>query len=102
MVFTSGALAPKLPDIPDLPIFDFIFDEKCGRHPIAKSRHPFVCGLTGKSYSVTETKDRIELLARALARELGWKVNEGSEFQKVVGVFALNTVSSNSFQLVES
>jgi len=34
----------------------------------------------------------VELLAQVLAVELGWSVNEGSEYDKVVSVFALNTV----------
>ncbi|KAH9204804.1 4-coumarate-CoA ligase, variant [Leptodontidium sp. 2 PMI_412] len=94
MTFLPGALAPKLPEIPDVPICDFIFDEEYGRHAVSKSHHPYVCGLTGKSYSVPEQKERVQLLARALAKELNWSVNEGSEYEKVVGVFALNTIDT--------
>ena len=96
MVFTPPpALVPMLPEIPDLPICDFIFDEKYGRHPIATSRDPYICGLTGKSFSVREQKDRVQYLARALARELQWKVNDCTEFDKVAGIFALNTVRAS-------
>jgi hypothetical protein len=39
-----------------------------------------------------EQKKQIDQLARALNKEFGWKVNEGSEYDKVVNVFAFNTV----------
>jgi hypothetical protein len=38
---------------------------------------------------------RVEHLARALSKEFGWQPNEGTEWDKVVGIFALNTVSAN-------
>ena len=49
--------------------------------------------LTGKEYSATELRDRVEDLAKGLSKEFGWMPNEGSEWNKVVGVFSLNTVS---------
>jgi hypothetical protein len=36
--------------------------------------------------------DRVEHLARALSKELGWQPNRGTEWDKVAGIFALNTV----------
>jgi hypothetical protein len=58
MVITPPpALTPELPGIHDLPLCDFIFDERYGRHPIAESRDPYICGLPGKLYSVTEQRD---------------------------------------------
>jgi acyl-CoA synthetase (AMP-forming)/AMP-acid ligase II len=93
MVFHPPAVSGKIPEVPDtVPICDFILDEKHGRKPISKSWDPYVCGLTGSSFSMQEQKDRVDHLSRALAKELGWKVNEGSEYDKVAGVFALNTV----------
>jgi hypothetical protein len=38
---------------------------------------------------------RIDHLARALSEELQFKPNTGSEWDKVVGVFSLNTVQLN-------
>lgn len=41
MVITPPpALTPELPGIHDLPLCDFILDERYGRHPIAESRDP--------------------------------------------------------------
>lgn len=96
MVFTPPAFVPKLPEVPDtVPVFDFIFDEQYGRTSISTSKDAYTCGLTGRTISAKDQKDRYEHLARALAKEFGWKVNEGSEYDKVVGVFALNTVRAS-------
>ncbi|WYZ45917.1 hypothetical protein EsH8_IX_000142 [Colletotrichum jinshuiense] len=93
MGFKPNQSLPELPDVPDtVPICDFMFDERYGRHPIAGSLDTYTCGLGGASISAQGQKSRVELLARSLAQELGWRVNQGSEFDKVVGIFALNTV----------
>ena len=94
MVFTPPAWVPKLPfDPPDsIPIHEFMFNERYGRHPFKDSRPPFICGLSGASRSNEEIKERFELLARGLAQELGWHPNKGTEWDKVIGVFAVNTV----------
>ena len=94
MVFYPPSWAPKMPfDPPDtVPICDFVFNDEHGRHPIADSKDPFTCGLSGRTYTTQEMKDRSAWLARSLAKELGWEVNEGSEFDKCVNIFALNTV----------
>jgi len=96
MVFTSPSWVPKLPfDPPDsIPISEFMFDEHYGRYPLGYSKAPFTCGLTGKEYSALEVKERIDYLARALAKEFGWSPNTGSEWDKVVAVFSVNTVSA--------
>lgn len=94
MVFKAPAFTPPLPEVPDtVPLCEFMFDERYGRCPISKSLDPYTCGLTGQSISAEEQKVRVEYLARALAHEFAWNVNEGTEFDKVVGVFATNTVS---------
>ena len=86
---------PKLSvEIPDtLSIGDFMLNEQYGRYPLAKSRPPFVCGLSGKAPSATDVKEQVELLARGLSKELGWQPNEGNEWDKVAAVYSLNTVS---------
>lgn len=93
MVFVSPSWVPTLPEVPDtVNLFDFIFDEQHGRAPFASSLDPYVDGLTGTRISSRGLKERTARLARALAHELDWGVNEGTEFDKVVGVFALNTI----------
>ncbi|KAK0371273.1 AMP-binding enzyme [Colletotrichum limetticola] len=93
MLFVPDQSLPQLPSIPDtVPLCDFMFDEQYGRHPVATSLDPYTCGLSGSSISAQEQKGRVEALARSLAQEFGWSVNQGSEFDKVVGIFALNTV----------
>lgn len=84
---------PELPEVPDtVPICDFMFDDSYRDKPIKDSWDPYVCGISGKSFSAQEQKDQVTYLSRSLAKEFGWKVNEGSEYDKVVGIFALNSV----------
>lgn len=74
-------------------IGEFWANERYGRMPYDKSRTPFTCGVSGKSYSNAQMKERYELLARALSKRLGWRPNEETHWDKVVGVFAYNSVS---------
>lgn len=76
-----------------------MLDEQYGRIPFVNSRDPFTCGISGKSYTNEQVKERSGYLASALSKELGWKPNSGSEYDKVMGIFALNTVSKTLFQL---
>lgn len=96
MSFHPPSWVPKLPfDPPDsVSIYDFLFDENYGRHPLGYSFPPFTCGLTGKEYDALTVKDRVEALARGLSKELGWKPNQGSEWDKVIGVFSVNTIDT--------
>lgn len=96
MVFTAPSWVPNLPfDPPDsIPLCDFMLDERYGRRALKDSRTPFTCGLTGVEYSNTEVKDRVDKLARALSKELGWQPNEGTEWDKVAGVFSVNTIDT--------
>ncbi|KAL8658161.1 MAG: hypothetical protein Q9226_001211 [Calogaya cf. arnoldii] len=96
MVFTSPQWVPKLPfDPPDsVPISDFILNEQYGRRPLNDSRPPFTCGLTGLEYSAHEVKDRVNKLAKALSKELGWMPNQGTEWDKVAGIFSVNTIDT--------
>lgn len=98
MTFFPNDSLPPMPSIPDsIPLCDFMFDERYGRRPYDESLDAYTCRLSGRKLSAHEQKERVELLSRALAKELHWRVNEGSEFDKTVGVFALNTVSTMSF-----
>jgi len=67
-------------------------DEKYGRCPIAKSRNPFTCGLTGKTHTTIEFFQRVDYLARALGKRMGWKPNEETPWDKVLNIFSVNTV----------
>ena len=93
MVFKPMSWVPQLPEVPDtVPICEFMLDEKHGRVPFSTSKEAYTCGLTGKSISAQQQKKDVDRLSRALAKELGWEVNKGTEYEKVAGVFAFNTV----------
>ncbi|OJD15233.1 hypothetical protein AJ78_04494 [Emergomyces pasteurianus Ep9510] len=99
MVFKSPSWATSvasssIPDsIPDsIPICDFMFDEKYGRPSLARSRNPFVNGVSGEGYSAVQLQRRVDYLARSLAQEFGWHPNRGTEWDKIIGVFSLNTI----------
>lgn len=83
----------SFPDPPDsIPVSQFMLDDAYGRCPLKSSRNPFTCGLSGKTYTAVEVAERVEHLARGLAKEFGWHPNKGTEWDKVVGIYALNTV----------
>jgi hypothetical protein len=93
MVFYPPKWVPDLGEVPDtVPLCDFVLDEKHGRHPTATSRDPYTCALSGRSCSTEKLKEKVDHLSRTLSKEFGWNVNEGSEWDKVAGIFALNTV----------
>ncbi|KAJ5958685.1 phenylacetyl-CoA ligase pclA-Penicillium chrysogenum [Penicillium vulpinum] len=95
MVFLPSKEAGQLAPIPDsISISEFMLNERHGRVPHASSRDPYTCGLTGKSYSSQEVANRVDSLARSLSKEFGWAPNEGSEWDKTLAVFALNTIDS--------
>jgi acyl-CoA synthetase (AMP-forming)/AMP-acid ligase II len=93
MPFYPPSWSPPLPAIPDsISIERFMTDEHYDRHPIGYSNPPFTCGLTGNTHSWFDVKQRVEHLSRALTKELGMKPNEGTEWDKVVGIFSMNTI----------
>ncbi|MCJ1293038.1 hypothetical protein MMC34_004591 [Xylographa carneopallida] len=95
MVFTSPSWIPKLRDPPHtIPIHEFMFNEKHGRYPIQDSKPPFTCGITGAEYSAVEVRERVNHLARALSKELNWQPNSGTAWDKVIGVFTVNTIDT--------
>lgn len=98
MVFYPPKWAGVLPRVPvDISISEFMLSERYGRAPLKKSRDPFTCGITGKSYSAEQVAERVDLLARALAEELNWGANEGANWDKTLGVYSVNTVCFFSF-----
>ncbi|KAJ4386559.1 hypothetical protein N0V93_009457 [Gnomoniopsis smithogilvyi] len=94
MVFHPPAWVPKLPfDPPDsITIADFITKPAHGRHPIDKSRNPFTCGITGKTFTLAQFSSRYDSLARAVGKRLEWQVNEETEWDKVACIFSFNTI----------
>ncbi|KAI9929840.1 hypothetical protein ASPWEDRAFT_35048 [Aspergillus wentii DTO 134E9] len=95
MVFYPPKSAGELPEIPDnIPISDFILTEHYGRVPLGYSRDPYTCGVTGKSYSTLEVTERVDYLSRALAKEFNWVPNQGTEWDKTVGIFTLNSIDT--------
>lgn len=96
MVFHPPSWVPQLQSEPpdSISVYDFLYNESYGRFSLLYARPPFTCGLSGKEYPAKHVIDRIEALARALSQELGWEPNNGTEWDKVIGVFSVNTVRS--------
>ncbi|OJD28016.1 hypothetical protein ACJ73_00595 [Blastomyces percursus] len=93
MVFTPPKWVGPAPNIPDsIPISEFMLTERHGRYPLRDSYDPFVCGLSGKSYSAPEVVERVDVLARSLCKEFGWRPNDGPESNRVACIFSVNTI----------
>jgi hypothetical protein len=93
MVFLPDQRFGPLGHVPDdIPISEFMLNEKYGRVAHAQSRDPYTCGLTGKTLSSREVVDRVDHIARGLAKEFGWSPNQGTEFDKTLAVFSVNAV----------
>lgn len=98
MVFLPDKRFGPLGTVPDsIPISEFMLNEKHGRVAHDSSRDPYTCGLTGKSYSSREVVNRVDQIARGLAKEFGWAPNQGTEWDKTLAVFSVNTVDSLPF-----
>ena len=94
MVFKPPKWVPQLPAPPDsIPVSEFVLNEKYGRRALNDSRDAFTCGISGKSHSVSILRTRRDNLAKALSVELGWKMNSGTEYDKVATIFCPNNVS---------
>ncbi|XP_014553703.1 hypothetical protein COCVIDRAFT_107042 [Bipolaris victoriae FI3] len=95
MVFHPPKWVPQMPLIPDsTSIFDFLLQEKYGRHKLSQSHRPFVCGISGRGYNVHEVSQRTTLIAKGLLKSLEWEVNSGTQWEKVVGIFAFNSIDT--------
>ncbi|KAM0248379.1 hypothetical protein ACHAQJ_009504 [Trichoderma viride] len=93
MVFTPPPCVPQLPDPPNsITIEEFMRNEKYGRYPLAKARNPYTCGLTGKTYSAIEVAERIDLMARAIGKRLGFNPHEETEWERVVAIYSVNAI----------
>ena len=77
-------------EAPDwLTVGDFVL----GTKGAPGDKAPFVDPLSNQTYTIETLRLRVDHLARGLAEDLNWSPNEGSPWDKVVGVFSLNTVS---------
>ncbi|GAB7349811.1 hypothetical protein MBLNU459_g0520t1 [Dothideomycetes sp. NU459] len=96
MPFYAPSWVPKLPVDPydSISIDKFMLDEHYERYPLGYAKPPFTCGLSGKEYSALEVKERVDFLARALSKELGFHPNQGTEWDKVIGLFSVNTIDT--------
>jgi hypothetical protein len=117
MTFNPPSWAPQLPstyppnprldasnltkaDIPDsISVADFINTDKAGRKAFSGSKSPYTCGVTGKSRSAAEVAQRVDFLARGLAKNVGFDPHDGTAWDRVVAVYALNTVGLLSLRL---
>ncbi|KAG9249429.1 uncharacterized protein F5Z01DRAFT_716005 [Emericellopsis atlantica] len=101
MILDPPATVAQLPFAPpdSVPIHDFLLgqvSEQYGRHPLEESRPPFICGITGTSYSVAQVEQRVEALARTLAADLQWggSLDNVDEMDRVAAFFALNSIDT--------
>jgi hypothetical protein len=83
---------PELPD--SISLEEFLSNDQYGRHPLAQSRNPYTCGITGKTYTPAEVIRRTDLMARAIGKRLRFTPNEDTEWDRVVTLFSVNTVGS--------
>lgn len=74
----------------------FMYEDYHGRKLKHASRPPFTCGATGRSYSAVEVAQRVDYLSRSLAAAVGFDTEEGTEWERVVGIFSYNSVSATS------
>ncbi|KAJ3466636.1 hypothetical protein MRS44_004200 [Fusarium solani] len=93
MVFHPPPWVPPLPEIPDsITVDEFINSEAYGRRSFASSKSPYTCGVTGQSRSAADVAERVEYLARALAKNTHLDPLEGTEWDRVVAIYSLNTI----------
>ena len=104
MSFFPSSCVPALPFEPpdDIPLLDFVFDEKYGRAPFHESSPLFICGLAGRGWTPIEYRQRIEDAADGLGQLMGWNPNSGSEWSKVACIFGPNTVRYPAIANVET
>lgn len=72
---------------------DFINTEKAGRKALDASKSPYTCGVTGLSRTAAQVAQRVDYLARGLAKNVGFDPSDGTPWDRVVAIYALNTVS---------
>ncbi|KAF4466254.1 4-coumarate-- ligase 7 [Fusarium albosuccineum] len=90
MVFHPPSWVPPLPHVPDsITVEEFVNTESHGRQPFAKSRNPYTCGITGQSRTVADVAQRVDHLARAIVKNLGFDTLDGTEWDRVIDYLPL-------------
>jgi hypothetical protein len=74
-------------------VAEFMLNDEHLSVPLKNAKNPFTCGLSGRTYTALEAKERVRYLSRGIAKELGFEVNKGTEWEKMVAIYSLNTVS---------
>lgn len=93
MIIHPPKWVPQIPSIPDSTlILDFLLQENFGRPKLSQPHSSFVCGISGREYSVPEVSERMTSIAKGLLKNLQWEINSETQWEKVVGVFAFNSV----------
>ncbi|OIW29098.1 acetyl-CoA synthetase-like protein [Coniochaeta ligniaria NRRL 30616] len=95
MVFIPPQWVPDLPFSPpdNVSLCDFMYNDDGHRpQPLDKCRNPFTCGLSGRTYTTVQAKDRVESLARSLSAATGWTPDDGTEWEKMACIFSSNAV----------
>ncbi|KAJ4253392.1 hypothetical protein NW762_010548 [Fusarium torreyae] len=93
MAFHPPTWVPNLPHIPDsISVADFVNTELYGRKAFSTSKSPYTCGVTGQSRTATQVAERVDHLARGLAKNVGLDPYEGTEWDRVIAIYALNSI----------
>ncbi|KAL4928071.1 uncharacterized protein BDV17DRAFT_298800 [Aspergillus undulatus] len=94
MIFTPPTWGREMMPIPDSsPIYDFLV-QRDNRHLYnwTEGSQTLACAHSGRSYTLNDIQSRVDALSRSLSHELGWSPNEGSPWDKVIGIFSFNTI----------
>ncbi|KAF7563749.1 hypothetical protein G7046_g407 [Stylonectria norvegica] len=94
MVFSTPPWVPQMSgDVPTtLAIGDFMLNGCSGMDLQPSGKPPFVDVSTENVYSIKTIRQRVDWVSRSLALDLGWSTNEGSPWDKVVAIHALNNM----------
>ena len=101
MVFESPPWVPKIPfHLPDsTTVGEFVLSGNRNLPAEVDVKPPLVCALSGRAYySAQEIYYKVECVARSLCEDLVWSANALSPWDKVIGVFSVNTVSAVMFK----
>jgi hypothetical protein len=96
MVFKTPAWVPQIStSVPDsVLVGDFVTKRDHNLYDWSDEKPTTICALSGGSYNMREIRDRVSSLSQSLSKDLGWLPNQGSPWDKVVGICSFNTVSS--------
>ncbi|KAM5347280.1 hypothetical protein ACJ41O_010285 [Fusarium nematophilum] len=79
-------------DSPSSNVEQFVNNEANGRKPFASSKNPYTCGVTGQSRTAKHVAQRVDHLARAIAKTVGFDPTDGTEWDRVAAIYSFNTI----------